>query len=193
MKIFQNITILVGTIVILVIASTGLDRWKNVSDEAPQEEYFAIDPNNPDGEPIKLNGKLTSYAYQFPTQNGVDYSKDAISKAIIYNIRTGSELVLGLLYERLAFLEFKDGNFKESRVAYASALNFYMVDNQKLRAAETLTQLAHLEAKDKNYQSAKEHYLESSTLFAQINAPVHSDYTLKLAARLPIEGSFSTD
>ncbi len=187
MKLFQNITIALGTLAVLLVASTGVDRWKSTAAKTQESEFFALDPNNPQAEPIKLSGQLVSYQYEFPTQNGINYSKDAISKAIIQNIRTGSELVLGLLYERLGYLEFQDGNFAKARLAYNSALDFYRVDNQKLRAAEALSQLAHLEARDKNYKSAKEHYHESATLYAQINAPIRSDYTLKIAARLPAD------
>ncbi len=185
MKIFQNIAILIGTLVILITAFTGLDAWKADSRPTPSQQYFALDPNNPNGDPIQLTGKMTSYNYDFPTLNGQNYSKGAISKAIITNIRTGSELVLGLLYERLAYLETKDGNYLEAKKAYNSALDFYRQDNQKLRAAELLSQLAHLEARENDYSAAKKHYEQSATLYAQINELVRSDFITKVAARLP--------
>lgn len=186
MKTIQNITIILGTIFILTIAFTGLDSWTDSKKSNTQHEYYALDPNNPNAEPIKLNGQLETVDYTFPSQNGVDFSKDAISKAIFRNIRRGDSLVLGLLYERLAYLEFHEMNYGNARKSYNAALELYNDDRQKLRAAELLSQLAHLEAKTKNYSMAKSYYQKSSRLFSQLNAPVRSDYTQKIAARLPI-------
>ena len=171
MKTIQNITIIFGTIFILVIAFTGLDSWTVIENNSSHHEYFALDPNNPNAEPIKLNGELEAVDYTFPNQNGVDFSKDAISKAILLNIRRGDSLVLGLLYERLAYLEFNDMNYGNARKSYNAALELYNGDHQKLRAAELLSQLAHLEAKTKNYDIAKSYYEKSSRLFSQLNAP----------------------
>ncbi|MBL4601993.1 MAG: tetratricopeptide repeat protein [Emcibacteraceae bacterium] len=186
MKTIQNITIILGTIFVLVIAFTGLDSWTITENNNAHHEYFALDPNNPNAEPIKLNGELEPVDYTFPNQNGIDFSKDAISKAILLNIRRGDNLVLGLLYERLAYLEFNDMNYGNARKSYNAALELYNDDHQKLRAAELLSQLAHLEARTKNYNIAKSYYEKSSRLFSQLNAPVRSDYTKKIAARLPV-------
>lgn len=185
MKQLQFITILFGTLFVLLVASTGMDFFKTNRKNTHSAEYFAPDPNNPDGAPIKLNGKLASYEIPFPKIDGQDASKDAISAAIRRNIRTGSELVLGLLYERLAYLEFSDGNYENARQAYNSALEFYINDNQRLRVAELLSQLAHLEAKSENYTKAKELYERSAGIYARLNEPVRSDYTHKIAERLP--------
>ncbi len=181
----QFLTILFGTLTVLFLASNGMDFFKTGGTKTHAQEFYAPDPNNPDGAPIRLTGELTSYDVPFPDMDGADYSKDAISKAIFRNIRTGSELVLGLLYERLAYLEFKDGNYPKARLAYNSALEFYVEGNQRLRAAELLSQLAHLEAKLENYDLAREHYENAAKLYALLNEPVRSDYSQKIADRLP--------
>ncbi len=185
MQQLKFITIVFGTLFILLVASTGMDFFADNRQAAAAGEFYAPDPNNPDGAPIKLNGELTSYEVPFPQIDGEDVTKDAISSAIFRNIRTGSELVLGLLYERLAYLEFQDGNFDEARLAYMSALDFYVNDNQRLRVAELLSQLAHLEVKVQNYQKARDHYERSAAIYASLNEPVRSDYALKIAERLP--------
>lgn len=185
MKQLQFITILFGTLFILLVASTGMDFFDQSRHTTQVNEFYAPDPNDPDAPPIKLSGELTSYEVPFPTIDGEDATKDAISTAIFRNIRTGSELVLGLLYERLAFLEYQDGNYDEARQAYHSALEFYVNDNQRLRVAELLSQLAHLEARTENYQKSREHYERSAALYASLNEPVRADYTLKVANRLP--------
>lgn len=185
MKLFQNITIILGTLFVLISAFTGQDNWQTTNNQTDAPEYFAHDPNNPSAEPIKLSGEIETKNYTFPTQNGKNYSKEAIGNAIFKNIRTGNGLVLGLLYERLGYIEFEELNYSAARKAYEAALALYAEDQQKLRTAELLAQLAHLEVKTKNYASAKNYYEKSATLFDQLNAPVRSDYTLKIAARLP--------
>jgi len=186
LKLFQNITIIFGTLFVLISAFIGKDNWEATNTQIDAREFFALDPNNPHAEPIELTGKIETQNYTFPTQNGEDYSKEAIGNAIFKNIRTGNDLVLGLLYERLAYLEFKDFNYSAARKAYEAALVLYTEGKQKLRAAELLAHLAHLEAKTENYASAKKYYEKSATLFGQLNAPVRSDYTLKIASRLPV-------
>ncbi len=185
MKQLQFVTILFGTLFILLVASTGMDFFNGRPQLSQAEEFYAPDPNDPNGKPIKLNGTLESYDVSFPKIDGEDVSKDAISRTIRQNIRTGSALVLGILYERLAYLEFRDGNFDNARLAYNSALDFYVQDNQRLRMAELLSQLAHLEAKTKNYDTARKLYKKSAGIFSMLNETVRSDYTLKIADRLP--------
>lgn len=185
LKQLQFITILFGTLAILLLASTGMDFFNINRQGVKADEFYAPDPNNPNGEPIKLSGELSSYEVPFPKIDGEDATKDAISTAIRRNIRTGSELVLGLLYERLAYLEFIDGNYENARQAYNSALEFYENDNQRLRAAELLSQLAHLEAKAENFERARELYEQSASIYSRLNEPVRSDYTTKIADRLP--------
>jgi len=175
-----------GTIFVLITAFTGGDRWTAPESSNTQNEFYALDPNNPDAGPIRLTGKMETVDYAFPTKDGIDYSKDAISKAIIHNIRTSNSLALGLLYERLAYLEFEEMNYGAARKSYIAALDLYASDHQKLRAAELLSNLAHLEAITKNYASAKNYYQKSATLYGQLNVPVRSDYIQKIAARLPV-------
>lgn len=186
MKLFQNIVIVLGTLFILVAAFTGGDFQADPITSPQQQDFFAPDPNNPSGEPIKLTGEIEALDYEFPTQNGTDYSKEAIIKTIQINLNGNNDLVLGILYERLAYLEFKDLNYDAARTAYFKALNLYSNDHQKLRAAGLFSNLAHLEARVKNYNSAKDLYQKSATLYSQLGVAVRSDYTRKIAERLPL-------
>jgi tetratricopeptide (TPR) repeat protein len=186
LKLFQNIVIVLGTVFILITAFTGADFSGDLNVSLPQQSYYAPDPNDPDGKPIKLSGEIEALDYDFPTQDGTDYSKEAINKAIQINLRGENKLVLGILYERLAYLEFEDLNYGAARVAYSNALSHYSNDHQKLRAAELFSSMAYLEAKTRNYASARDYYQKSATLYGQLGVAVRSDYARKIAERLPM-------
>ena len=173
MKLFQNIVIVLGTVCILITAFTGADFSGDLNVSLPQQSYYAPDPNDPDGKPIKLSGEIEALDYDFPTQDGTDYSKEAINKAIQINLRGENKLVLGILYERLAYLEFED-------------FSHYSNDHQKLRTAELFSSMAYLEAKTRNYASARDYYQKSATLYGQLGVAVRSDYARKIAERLPM-------
>lgn len=170
---------------ILVIAFTGRDYWTNDTTPPELEKNYVMDPNNPEGDPIEINGTMTSYEVDFPKINGVDVSKEAITKTIFKNIGTGNDLAVALLYERLGYLEANDLNFDKARKAYERALLLYQDTNQRVRAAELLSNLAHLEAKTRNFTSAIEYYHKSANLFKSLNDSVRSDFTMKVASRLP--------
>lgn len=186
MKLFQYIVIFWGTIFVFALAYTGGEFLNEPVAIAPEQIYYAVDPNNPDGDPIKLSGEMEALDYDFPSQGESDYSKEAINKAIQSNLRGENSLVLGILYERLAYLEAQDNQYEAARAAYATALGHYSNDNQKLRVAELLSSMAHLEASIKNYASARDYYQKSSELFGRIGVPVRSDFAQKIAERLPV-------
>ena len=175
-----------GTIFVLITAFTGGDFEGDPAASTPQQSYYAPDPNDPDGKPIKLSGEMETLDYEFPKQDSTDYSKEAIKKAIQTNLRGKNKLVLGILFERLAYLEFEDFNYGAARTAYSAALSHYSNDHQKLRAAELFSSMAHLEAKTKNYASARDYYQKSATLYDQLGVAVRSDYARKIAERLPV-------
>lgn len=185
MELIYKATIALLSFSILVIAFTGSDYWTTDNNSPEIQKHYVMDPNHPDGELIQVNGIMPSYKYDFPKINGADFSKEAITKALFRNIGTGNDLVVALLYERLAYLEAKDDNNNNARKAYERALILYQDTNQRVRAAELLSDLAHLEAKARNYASAVEYYHKSANIFRALNDSVRYDFTLKVAARLP--------